>query len=79
MPSLQNRVSRWWADRPLPTGTTTLYVDWGIVPCPRQGDISIEACLACPHLQEVDGDPVRRISCHPGVGPTLQDVSPAVS
>jgi len=79
MPSLQDRVSRWWADRPLATGTTTLYVGWGIVPCPRQGDISIEECLACPQLRQVDGDPITRIRCDPGIGPTLEDLNPAVS
>lgn len=47
--------------------TTTLYVDGGSVACPQQGDVSVELCLACAHLREVDGDPVRWIECRPGL------------
>ncbi len=45
-----------------------LYVDGGRVPCPVQGDISIELCMTCEHLRSVDGDPVRRIECRPHQG-----------
>ena len=45
-----------------------LFVDHGMVPCPQQGDISLEFCLSCEHLRSVDGDPVRRIECRPHPG-----------
>jgi hypothetical protein len=45
-----------------------LFVDGGMVPCPIQGDISLEFCMSCEHLRSVEGDPVRRIECRPHQG-----------
>lgn len=45
-----------------------LFVDHGMVPCPQQGDISLEYRLSCEHLRSVDGDPVRCIECRPHQG-----------
>ena len=77
MPSLRDRLARWRTTRDRLRGTTTLFVDAGIVPCPDQGDVSIELCLACPHLRDVDGMPAGQIRCHPGIARTLESVSPA--
>jgi hypothetical protein len=79
MPSLRERLAAWQAARQAFGGTTKLFVDAGVVPCPAQGDISIELCLACPHLRDVHGQPVDQITCHPGIARTLQDLSPAAS
>jgi len=45
-----------------------LFVDGGTVPCPVQGDISVEFCMSCEYLRSVDGDPVWRIECRPHQG-----------
>jgi len=77
MPSLRNRLARWRITRDHLRGTTTLFVDAGVVPCPDQGDVSIELCLGCPHLRGVECDPAVRIRCHPGLARTVQHLSPA--
>jgi hypothetical protein len=41
----------------------TLYLDSGVVHCPRRGDIELEICLACPALERVDGDPIHSLQC----------------
>lgn len=40
-----------------------LYLDGGVVSCPRQGDVEFEVCLACPALSRVTGDPITSIEC----------------
>jgi hypothetical protein len=68
MATLRERLSSLRTPRGGAGRVTGLFVDGGTVPCPRQGDVSVEHCLACAELTGVDGDPVTRIECRPGVG-----------
>ena len=49
-----------------------LYVSDGRVNCPRRGDIDIDTCFACAHLDDVqrDGDD-EVVICTPRVHPAL--------
>jgi hypothetical protein len=75
MSALYERLSRWWDGQPGLTGNLALHVDRGIVPCPDQGDVSIEHCLGCPHLRDIHGDPIDWISCHIGLVREREDLS----
>jgi hypothetical protein len=45
--------------------TRTLFVDRGIVNCPRQGDIEVDACIGCPDFKRLRTSNELAVECSP--------------
>lgn len=43
----------------------SLYVDGGMVHCPRQGDIEMDACFDCPDFKRLRHDGALAVQCTP--------------
>jgi hypothetical protein len=59
------------------TRSRALYIDAGVVNCPRQGDIDMDVCLSCPDLVRFNEGGHPSIECrghrYGGVEPYLVD------
>jgi hypothetical protein len=67
---MRTRLTRLAQSLPFGRRQVTLYVDGSTVACPLRGDTNLETCLACAHLDQVEGEPVTRIHCQlPGTVP----------